>query len=116
VAGHPQWSKKFQNFSDLDFEGGRTTPKGSLGVVRPPQGPKKKKNENFRIWPLGVVEATPWLNWGGRQPPIEWPATLVFLFYFNIFIFLKKLINILLAGLGWPKPPLGSTGVAGNPS
>jgi hypothetical protein len=53
-----------------------------------------------------VAEATPWLNWGGRQPPIEWPATLVFLFYFHIFIFifLKKLINILLAGLGWLNP------------
>jgi hypothetical protein len=111
----PNGQKNFKIFLIWTLRVAEPPPRVLWGWFGHPKGPKKK-NENFRIWPLGVVEATPWLNWGGRQPPIEWPATLVFLFYFNIFIFLKKLINILLAGLGWPKPPLGSTGVAGNPS
>jgi hypothetical protein len=50
----------------------------------------------FRIWPLGVAEATPWLN-HGRQQPFGQPTFI--LFNFNILMFLffkKKLFNILL--------------------
>jgi hypothetical protein len=57
----------------------------AMGVVRPPLRPNQKKIQIF-FWPWGVAEPPP----GAIKPPQT-------------------------ASLGWLKPPLGSTGVAGHP-